>query len=460
MIHDASLAILEKTGVRFCHPQIIAILQKNGVMVCGDTVFFSREQIISWVKKAPKKFTLHARNPRYDMVIGGDGTEFAPGYGYSVMIDQDGRKRPAKFRDYLTFLKLVQQSDCFKMNGGVLVQPDDIDAEKSFPLMLHAALNYSDKCLMGGPGGAAESRTVMEMLEIVFGSRENLIDKPRITTIINSISPLMYDRSALEKMLVYSGFGQPVIISPSPMAGTTGPVTLAGTIALANAEALAGIALTQMIREGTPVVYGFQTTASDMKTGAIANGSPERALCIAYGAELAKFYGLPSRGGGADNDAKAVSVQSGYEGMMVLMASRQAGMNLIIHSAGSLDGYGAASYEQFMVGLEMIGMVTRYLAGIKIDANTLALDAIQAAGSGGQFLTAEHTFSNFRELRSPIISLRGAVDGDFNQQLMANITLKMDKILADYQKPELSPLIAAQLSHYLADKGYDLTGLS
>ena len=456
MIHDASLEILEKTGVRFCHPQIIEILQKNGIMVRGETAFFSRGQIMSWVKKAPKQFTLYARNPRYDMTIGGDSTEFAPGYGYSVMVDQDGRKRPAKFNDYMTFLRLVQQSDCFKMNGGVLVQPDDIDAEKSFPVMLYAALTYSDKCLMGGPGGAEESKTVMEMLEIVFGGRENLIDKPRITTIVNSISPLMYDRSALEKILIYSGFGQPVIISPSPMAGTTGPVTMAGTIALANAEALAGIAVTQMIREGTPVVYGFQTTASDMKTGAIANGSPERALCIAYGAELAEFYGLPSRGGGADNDAKAVSVQSGYEGMMVLMASCQAGMNLVIHSAGSLDGYGAASYEQFMVGLEMIGMVSRYLAGIKINANTLAVDTIHAAGPGGQFLNAEHTFSNFRELRSPVISLRGAVDGDFNQQLMANITAKMAKILADYQKPDITLLIETRLSNYLADNGYDL----
>ena len=142
-----------------------------------------------------------------------------------------------------------------------MVTPSDLHTQPLYPVMLYLALLYSDKCLFGGLGGLDESIAIMDMLKIVYGDKEELIKKPRIVTIISPLSPLQFDRAMLDSMITYADYGQPIIVAPAVMAGTTGPVTLAGTIALSNAESLAGIAVSQMIREGSPVIYGSASSA-------------------------------------------------------------------------------------------------------------------------------------------------------------------------------------------------------
>lgn len=455
-IHEASMRILKETGIKILHSDILRILKKNGVKVSGETVYFTENQIMEWVSKAPKNFKIYARNSKYDMQIGGDHIEFGPGYGAPKIIEKDGRKRLAYMNDYINFLKLFHQSDYFNINGGILVQPSELNSYESFPIMLYSTLTHSDKCLMGGTGGVKETNIVIDMLSIVFDGKDKLLEKPRIIKIANSTSPLQWDKETLDTIIIYATYGQPLIITPGPMAGTTGPVTLAGTIAIGNAEALVGIAITQMIREGTPVVYGFQTTIADMRTANISIGSPECAICVTYGAHLAKYYGLPCRGGGTNNDAKSVSVQSGYESMMVMLASYQAKMNFIPHSAGILDSYGAMSYEQFIVDLEIIGMIKRFVSGLKVDTNTLALDVIKQVGPGGEFLTSEHTMQYCRkESWIPEISIREVLHEGYNPNdiIMENIIKKKNFMLESYQKPELSLIIKSQLEDYLDVKG-------
>ncbi|MHB9095780.1 MAG: trimethylamine methyltransferase family protein [Eubacteriales bacterium] len=457
-IHDATTRILENTGVQVKHPEALKIISQKGIRVTGETVFFTGEQIMEWVDKAPGSFTLYARNPRYNMTIGGDSIEYAPGYGAPTVAEFDGTKRPALMKDYVSFLMLSEQCDYFKCNGGVLVQPRDIGVKESGPLMLYATLIYSDKCIIGQPPGIGidGNELLMDMLGIVFGGKGGLAEKPRIISIVNTTSPLILDKTVLDTMLVHSRYGQPLMISPCPMAGTTGPVTLAGTIALANAEALAGIAIAQMIKEGTPVMYGWQTSPADMKTGAIAIGSAERALMVTYGARLAKLYGLPIRGGGADTDAKCASLQSGYESMMTLLVSVQEKINLIIHSAGIVDGFASMSYDQFIADIEIIGMVERFVKGVEINEDTLAVDVINEVGPGGEYLTQDHTFEFCRkEHFSPEIGFRGPTEGPANERIFANIRKKKDAMLAAYQKPELPPAIELQLIECLAESGID-----
>lgn len=454
-LHEASLRILENTGIKFFHPRVLRILQHAGVKVIGQTAYFSPNQIMEWVAKAPAEFSVYARNPKYNILLGGENTEFAAGYGAPVIIDEKGTRRAAQFRDYINFLKLVQTCSLFNINGGILVQAADLDPMNSFPSMLYAALTYSDKCLMGGTGGERESKKVFEMLDIVFG-KDTLKTKPRIMAILNSTSPLQYDESTLDTLLLFAQYGQPVIITPAVMAGTTGPVTLAGTIALSNAEILAGIALAQMVREGTPVLYGMQSTVADMRTGAIADGSPERALCVLYGARLAKAYGLPCRGGGTENDAKSLSVQSGYESMMDILVACQEKMNLIIHSAGTLDSHGAMSFEKFIVDIEILGMVKRYLQGLNINEESLAVKTIHLVGPGGEFLTHEHTMLHCRkEHYIPFVSTRGPlpIRNDPEEELLKNINKKREEILAQYCKPELPRETLMRLNRYLDSEG-------
>ncbi|HWR09936.1 trimethylamine methyltransferase family protein [Sporomusa sp.] len=454
-IHEASMQVLERTGMKFHHPEIIELLQQKGIKVCGQTAYFTSEQIMEWVSKSPSTFTLYARNPQYDIVVGGNNVECCPGSGSPAISESDGAKRPAMMADYINFIKLYHQSSLYKANGGPVVQPKDMSGKGNIAMLLYATVLYSDKGIITSTGTAEEVQGLMDMLGIIFGQDE-LLHKPRALTIANTNTPLQFDKNMLETMMGFVKYRQPVIIAACSMAGTTAPVTLAGTIALTNAEVLAGIAVAQMLREGTPVVYGSQTTTSDMRTGSIATGSPEGALCYEYAARLAKNYGLPCRGGGSLTDAKSLSVQSGYESMLTYLVTHRAGMNLIFQSSGIMDGYSSMSYEKFIVDLEIIGMVKRYIAGVKIDSNTLAVDVINEAGIAGQFLTAAHTMRYCRkEPFIPEISLRGTVVGDPSDRLLENIINKKNKMLETYQQPDLSPEIQQQLIAYLVGKGFD-----
>lgn len=458
-IHEASMEILEQCGVMFHHPEVLEAIKQKGVRVEGKKAFFTEQQVMEWVAKAPSEFKIYARNPEYDMVVGGDEVNCVPGgYGMSKIVELDGTNRAVTKDDYKNFVKLVHQSDYFKANGGVICEPEGLNSGIYFPIMMLAALNYSDKTLQGYLGGTEMTEQTMDMLGIVFGGKDQLKAKPRIATIVSSSSPLQYDETMLETMLVYLKYGQPIILTPATMAGTTGPVTLAGTIALANAETLAGIVAAQMLSEGTPVVYGSASTTADMKTGGIAIGAPESALCAVYCARLAKAYKVPCRGGGTLTDAKSLSVQSAYEGMMVLMAAHQAKMNYMIHSAGVMDGYVSLSYEKFIVDLEIIGMVKRFLSGVEINKDTLAVDVIKEVGPAGEFLTTMHTMMNCRrETFVPDISIRGSIEGDPNEKIIANINNKKKAMLDSYVKPELPQDIQKQLVDYLVEKGFDIS---
>lgn len=266
----------------------------------------------------------------------------------------------------------------------------------------------------------------------------------------------------LDTLMVYADHGQPVIISPAVMAGTTGPVTLAGSIVVSNAEALVGVALAQMVRKGTPAVYGSATSSTDMRTGAFTIGSPESALAVKYCARLAKMYGLPCRGGGALNDAKTVSVQAGIEGTMIQMVANQEKINFNFHSAGGLDTYGAMSYEKFVVDLDILSRIRYFLHDINTDPDHLALDTIKEVGCGGQFLTHMHTAMNCRT--APFISdisLQGALAAGKGpgQALEDKMAAKITALLNRYEPPALSQEKTARIDACMAGFGVDIKAL-
>lgn len=454
-IHEASMTLLEQTGMMFHHPKVVEIMKENGIRVEGSTAFFTRVQLMEWVSKAPSRFKMYARNPKYDFEVGGDHVELLPGYGAPFVCGVDGKKRAALTSDYVNFLKLFHQSNYFNANGGVLVQPTDI-LKSPIIAMVYATMVYSDKVIFAGSGSAEDVEKLMDLLGIVFGGKEALSVKPRCLTIVNTNTPLQLDTKMLETMMVFNKYKQPVVIAAAAMAGTTAPVTLAATIALTNAEVLAGIAVAQMINEGAPVIYGSQSTTSDMRTGSIAIGAPEGALCYQYAARLAKSYGLPCRGGGALSDAKTLSVQAGYESMLTFLAAYSAKTNIIIHGAGIMEGYSSMCYEKFIVDLEIIGMVKRYISGVKVNEQTLAVDVIHEVGVAGEFLTSEHTVEHCRkEPFLPDISLRGSVTGDLTESLLDNIRSRKDMMLESYCKPEMPADIQDKLVEYLLGCGFD-----
>ncbi len=457
-IHHTAMRILAEFGVRIGHPEVLALFQDHGIRVSGDRVFFTENQVMDWVGMAPAEFTLHARNPRYNMVIGGERTECAPGYGCPAIIAADGTRRRARLADYQAFAKLVHQSAEFNINGGILAQPTDVDAAHSHLAMLYTAARCSDKCLMGVPGHAAEIETAMGMLAILFGGMASFTEKPHVLTMISTISPLVIDGMALDSILVCARHNQPLMISPAPTAGSTGPIELAGNVALGTAEALAGIAVAQMVKPGVPVLFGLQCNGADLRTANISIGSPVYALLAGHCARLARHYGLPSRAGGATTDAPALTVQSGYESMFSLFSGFENRINLMVHCAGILDRYAGMSYEQFMVDIELIRMARFYRQGIAATTDDdLGFEVIRDVGPGGQFLTHPDTLRKCRTHSwiPAFGSGRAPAHEKPGDKLLAEIQARCDKMLAGYRRPALAPEIQHDLDAFLTDRGMD-----
>jgi len=460
-IHDASMALIEKTGVKLHHADMLEMAAANGIRVADGRVHFTRDQLNEWISHAPSEFVLYARNPAYDMHIGGDRVEHvSSNAGFPFIADLEGNRRKAMFADYLRFVKLVHATALFNMNGGVMVTPDDLPNDDNlYPVMLYATLLHSDKCLFGGMGGKAESIKTMQMLQAVFDAdKEAMANRPRIANLVSTLSPLQFDEKMLDTMMVYADYGQAVVVSPAVMAGSTGPVTLAGTIALSNAEALVGIALAQMVRKGTPAIYGSATSNADMRTGAFTIGTPESALAVKYCARLAKMYGLPCRGGGGLNDAKNISVQAGYESMMVQFVANQERVNFNFHSTGGLDSYGTMSYEKFIVDVEILERVKYYLADLKTDGAHLAVDVIDQVGPGGEFLTQMHTAMHCR--KTPFasrISLQGVMPEGVsaNDALFGKIDQEVTRMLAAYEQPDFPRDALERLDAVMQSLGVD-----
>ncbi|MDJ0784106.1 MAG: trimethylamine methyltransferase family protein [Desulfosarcinaceae bacterium] len=464
-LHQASMRLIENTGVRLHHPEMLGLVASNGIRVADGRVYFTRDQLNAWIAHAPAEFTIYARNSEHDMRIGGDRVEHvSSNAGFPFIADLAGNRRKARFDDYLTFVKLVHATPAFNMNGGVMVTPDDLPNDVNlYPTLLYATLVHSDKCLFGGMGGREESRNTMQMLMALFATdKEGLVKAPRIANLVSTLSPLQFDEKMLDTLMVYADHGQPVVVSPAVMAGSTGPVTLAGTIAISNAETLVGVALAQMVRRGTPAIYGSATANADMRTGAFTIGTPESALAVKYCARLAKMYGLPCRGGGGLNDAKNVSVQAGYESMMVQFVANQEKINFNFHSAGGLDSYGAMSFEKYIVDLEILERVNHYLADLNTDETHMALDVIEQVGPGGEFLTQMHTALHCRTAPfATKVSLQGALPAGqtADEALFGKIAQALERLLNRYQRPDLPADGKSRLDACMQDLGIDVAGL-
>ena len=455
LIHEASMKILARTGMKFHHPEAVEILKNHGIKVENNVAYFTEDQLMYWVRKAPSRFTLYARNPEHNVVIGGDEINPAPPYGCPSIMEKDGTKRDGTIQDYVNYAKLFHANEDYHIDGGLIIQPNDIDIPTSCLAMFFAALTHTDKALMISTGKQEYMEAIIDCAAEVFGGKEALKAYPRMLTIMNINTPLQLDVVMSEVLLTLAKNGQPFVAANCAMAGSTSPITLAGTMAMTNAEVLSCIALTQMVNPGTPVVYASQSTTSDMRTGQIACGSPEGALCYKYTAQLAKFYGLPCRGGGAVTDSKVVDAQSGYESMMTLMADWSNNMNLIIHSAGILDSYNATSYEKLIQDFEIVRYVKRYFRDFEVNDDTIPLDLIDEVGHSGEFLTKDHTFQYCHsEPLNPTISSRGRVSDNLHQ-LDINIEKRYNQLMDSYVQPQLDAATLEKVKEILTSHGVD-----
>ena len=446
--------ILEEIGVAFTdNPGAIEIWRNAGADIEGERVRIPRGLARKLCRTAPKKIIQHARNSERNVEIGGNTLVMAPVYGPPFVRTASGGRRYATIEDFQKFVKLGYMSKWLHHSGGTLCEPTDVPVNKRHLDMLYSHMSLSDKPFMGSVTDPSRAEDSVKMCDILFGG---IKEKTVLTSLININSPLTFDATMMGALEVYAKANQACIVSPFIVGGAMAPVTVAGTLTQVLAEVLAGVAYSQLIRKGAPVIFGAFVASIDMNSGAPTFGTPE-ASQITYGAgQLARRLGLPYRSAGSFCGSKLPDAQAGYESANSLNMGLLSGVNFMLHSCGWLEGGLVSSFEKFVMDSDQLGILHHLAKGISIDTNAQALSAIREVGPGGHYLGCEHTQENFKEAfwRSELLDYKPfetwAEEGSRDTQALAS--LRVEKILSDYQKPYLDPAIDEELKEFIIKK--------
>ena len=389
------------------------------------------------------------------MAIGGDDFVLVPGYGAPFVSGPDGLQRQATLDDYQTFCRLVQTSPVLDMNGFMMVEPHDIPARTAHLEMLLSSILLSDKPFMGSPVSRQGARDCLEMLKLIWGWEEGA-EETCTVSLVNSLSPFQFSEEMAGSLITLAGANQAVVIAALIMAGSSGPVTLPGVLAMQNAEILAGLTLAQLVRPGCPVIYGSTSSAMDMRTGALTIGAPELSAMISATAQMARFYGLPSRAGGGLTDALLPDAQAGAESALALSTAIRGGINFLLHSAGILGSFISMSFEKFILDEELAGMVKKIIKPMEINPETIDLEMMREVGIGGQYLTQPKTFRLCRtEFYLPGLMSRAGYDAwsaAGKKRIEEEARLKLEQRMAAYQRPLIDPELEKALKEYVEDR--------
>lgn len=448
--------VLEEIGVAFVdNPEALGRWKDAGADIRGDRVHLPKGLARKLCSTAPGRFVQAARNPEKSVEVGGRNLVFAPVYGPPFVRDAEGGRRYATIEDFQNFVKLGYMSKWLHHSGGTVCEPTDVPVNKRHLDMLLAHMTLSDKPFMGSVTEPERARDSVEMCEILFG-REFVAENAVMTSLININSPLTFDSTMMGALEIYAAAGQACIVSPFIVGGAMAPVSVAGTLTQVLAEVLAGVAYAQIVRPGAPVIFGAFVTSIDMNSGAPTFGTPEGAQ-ITYGAgQLARRLGLPFRSAGAFCGSKLPDAQAAYESANSLNVGLLSGVNFMLHSCGWLEGGLVSSYEKFVMDADQLGVLHKLAAGVSVDADAQAMDAIREVGPGGHYLGCAHTQAHFKEAfwRSDLLDYKpfetwdeeGARD---TQELARE---RVAKLLSEYREPPLDPGRAEELAAYVARK--------
>ncbi|MDR1165623.1 MAG: trimethylamine methyltransferase family protein [Deltaproteobacteria bacterium] len=451
--HLASMEILSRGGVTFHHDRALELFRSKGFRVSGKKVYIEEKDVRNALETAPERFEAIARAPQNSRWIGGDDYVLVPTYGPPFIIEEDGTQRPGTLADYETAVKLNQTSPVADITGFKYVAASDIAANSAYLEMLKMSLTLTDKPIMGSTDDEEAARDAMEILKLVFG--EKFREKSVAIGLINPLSPLAYADDMAGSIMVYAENRQPLIILDMILAGSSGPIQLAGLIALMNAELLAGLVLAQLAGPGTPVIYGTTSCPIYMKTGAAAVGNPETLLISGAALDLARFYKLPCRTGGSLTDALAPDGQAMAEGALSALNSLKGGVNFVLHAFGMIGGYIGLSLEKWIMDEDLWQYAKIVSKGVSVTAATLCPEEIINVGSGGSYLTQPETMKLCREaFYSPKVfnkfddvAWRKFGGRDLGRRCRDEIAKRVNS----FQKPDIDPSLEKDLN-VLIDK--------
>ena len=450
-IHEASIDLLETTGVIFEHEEALALFKKHGAKVEGKTVFIPRAMAEQAMSMAPSTYLHEARNPENSVIIG-DGFAPHPNVGCVFAEDMDKGKRLGVLEDYANFQKLSQASNICKLTGATPIAPSDVEASERALYMLHETIRHTDKPLIGSCTSTKKAEESLKMVEMVFGAGY-LDDHYCVGVSTNPLSPLKYATETLETVLAYAKKKQPVYLLPCAMAGVTAPMSLFGSIIQQNTEVLAGNTLVQLINPGNPMVYCPASTMADMRTAICAYSPPEQFLINGTCLQMAiDFYKVPTRIMAGMTDSKEVDVQAGYETIQNMLMGLMSGGHMIEQVFGVLDAIMTISYEKFIIDEEMMSRAIRICEGVDTSDAAMSIDVMKQVGPGGSFLGHPDTFSRFKDQWLPSMSCWTSYDkweSTDKEPVMVRANRKWKDILASRPEMMISPDLDRDLKAFM-----------
>jgi trimethylamine--corrinoid protein Co-methyltransferase len=456
-LHDTSIRILKELGIKVMGENARDLMRRAGAKVDSDGVVRLDESIVdNALATVPRQFTLTPGNPARQVHFGGRDLVFGLVAGPPNVHDRINGRRAGNLEDYRNFIRLARHFNVIHMIGNQVTAPQELPANTRHLDTYLANLTLSDlsfHCTAIGRGRAMDG---IRMMAIARGATlEDMARTPGVTTIISVNSPRLLDDAMGDGLIAMSQHGQPVTITPFTLMGAMTPVSLPAAMAQQNAEALFGVVLTQLVRPGTPVMYGAFTSNVDMRSGAPAFGTPENAKANVIAGQLARRYGLPYRTSNA-NASNTVDLQAAYETAMATWGAVLGGANLIYHAAGWLEGGLTASYEKLILDVEILQNMVEFLRPLKWDADELGFDAIRDVPAGGHFFGAAHTMARYEHaFYQPLLSdwrsyenwaIAGAKDA------AQRATDLWQQALAEYEEPVIDAARREELEAYVAKR--------
>jgi len=451
--------IVSEIGVEFILPEAVEVFAAAGQRTEDAKVWLDPDFVMEQVGNAPKEFDLQARNPEQSIHVGGQGMAFGSVYGPPFVREGEIR-REATMADFENFCRLSQAFPQLDSAGGTICEPNDRPLDSRHLDMVYALQTLTDKPYMGSVTSGPNAADTIAMTEILFGGRDAIEQTPAVISLINVNSPLRYDDRMLAAMFEYVRAGQPVVLTPFLLMGAMSPVSVPASLVQQMAEALAGIALSQLLRPGCPVVFGSFLSNTDMQSGSPSFGTPESAVGLLCTGQIARSFGLPWRSGGGLTSSQTADAQAAYEAMMTMLPTFLAGANWVMHSAGWLESGLVSCYEKFVIDIEILRMLQEEFTPLEVDEASLAFDAHVEVGQGGHFLGAAHTLERFRDcFYRPLLSSTenferwnrlGARDAAERAGEICRATLE------EYEQPPLDNGLRAELEAYVTRRRAEL----
>ena len=449
-IHLASLAVLERTGIQVESEAALSLYRQGGARVRGDRAFITPAMVEAALQTTPSRVLLAGRDPANDVMLEGKRVYAGTGGSPTAVLDPGADSiRPGTLADLAELARLV---DALPHCDFVVIPlyPTDLPEEVVPANRFYACLANSTKHVMGGVNSVSGAKAVIDMATTIAGSPDALRERPLVSAITSwMVSPLHLDTAVTEILLEWCSHGLPVALSSAPMAGSTSPVTLAGTLVQLNAEQLSGIVLTQLARPGTPVLAGYIPGVVDLRTGGYLGGAVEFGMMQAAAAQLAHYYRVPIYGSGGMSDSKLPDAQAGYEKMATLLLAAMGGCNYIHHAIGMVTNMSAVSPEQAVIDDEIWGLALRVLRGVEVTQESLGIEAIDRVGPGGHYLMDAHTL---RFMRSELVQTtladrqaRPAWEAAGKPDSRARAIARVEKLLAEHRAPGLAPEVHAAI---------------